>query len=50
MQHAFVEDAPELGATRSVQNVLPGHPGGHLLLQIGRVAVQVLLPGELKVR
>ena len=39
MKDAFVEDAPELGGTRSVQNGLPGHPGGHLLFQVGQVAV-----------
>jgi hypothetical protein len=39
MQHAFVEDGPELGGTRSVQNGLPGHTGGHLLLQLSQVPI-----------
>ena len=32
MQDAFVEDAPELGRTRSVQNCLSGQTGGYLLV------------------
>jgi hypothetical protein len=32
MQDAFVEDAPELGRTRSVQDCLAGQTGGHLLV------------------
>ncbi len=32
VQDAFVEDAPELGRTRSVQNCLAGQPGGYLLV------------------
>ena len=32
VQDALVEDAPELGRTRSVQNCLPGQPGGYLLV------------------
>jgi hypothetical protein len=32
MQDAFVEDAPELGGTRSVQNCLAGQAGGDLLI------------------
>jgi hypothetical protein len=32
VQDAFVEDAPELGRTRSVQNYLPGQTGGYLLV------------------
>ncbi len=32
VQDAFVEDAPELGGTRSVQDCLAGHPGGYLLV------------------
>jgi hypothetical protein len=32
MQDALVEDAPELGGTRSVQNGLSGQPGGYLLV------------------
>ena len=38
-QDAFVEDAPELGRTRSVQNGLPGQPGGYLLVQVVQVPV-----------
>ena len=32
VQDALVEDAPELGRTRSVQNGLPGQTGGYLLV------------------
>ena len=39
VQHAFVEDAPELGRTRSVQNGLTGQPGGYLLVEVVEVAV-----------
>ena len=39
MQDAFVEDAPELGRTRSVQNCLAGQPGGYPLVEVGQVAV-----------
>ena len=39
VQDALVEDAPELGRTRSVQNGLSGQPGGYLLLQVLQVAV-----------
>jgi len=31
LEYAFVEDAPELGRTRSVQNCLPGQTGGYVL-------------------
>ena len=31
VQDAFVEDAPELGRTRSVQNDLAGQAGGYLV-------------------
>jgi hypothetical protein len=31
---AFVEDAPELEGTRSVQNGLTGQAGGDLLVQV----------------
>ena len=37
VQHALVEDAPELGGTRSVQNCLTGQPGGYLLVEIVEV-------------
>ncbi len=39
MQDAFVEDAPELGRTRSARNGLPGQPGGSLLVEDVQVAV-----------
>ena len=39
VQDAFVEDAPELGRTRSVQNGLAGQPGGYLLIEVVQVAV-----------
>ena len=39
MQDALVEDAPELGRTRSVQNGLSGQPGGYLLVEVLQVAV-----------
>ncbi len=39
MQDAFVEDAPELGRTRSVQNCLTGQPGGYLLVEVVEVPV-----------
>ncbi len=39
VQDAFVEDAPELGRTRSVQNGLAGQTGGYLLVQVVQVAV-----------
>ena len=39
MQDALVEDAPELGRTRSVQNCLSGQTGGYLLVQVVQVAV-----------
>jgi hypothetical protein len=32
VQDALVEDAPELGRTRSVQNCLAGQTGGYLLV------------------
>jgi len=32
VQDAFVEDVPELGRTRSVQNCLTGQTGGYLLI------------------
>ena len=32
VQDAFVEDAPELGRVRSVQNCLAGEAGGDLLV------------------
>ena len=32
VQDALVEDAPELGRTRSVQNCLSGQTGGYLLV------------------
>jgi hypothetical protein len=32
VQDALVEDAPELGRTRSVQNFLAGQTGGYLLV------------------
>ena len=37
VQGAFVEDAPELGRTRSTRNCLPGQTGGYLLLQVVQV-------------
>ncbi len=39
MQDAFVEDAPELGRTRSAQNCLAGQTGGYLLVEVLQVAV-----------
>ncbi len=36
---ALVEDAPELGRTRSAQNCLPGQTGGYLLVEVVQVAV-----------
>ena len=39
VQDALVEDAPELGRTRSVQNCLTGQPGGYLLIEVVQVAV-----------
>ena len=39
VQDAFVEDAPELGRTRSVQNCLAGQTGGYLLVEVVQVAV-----------
>ena len=36
---SLVEDAPELGRTRSVQNCLPGQTGGYLLVEVVQVAV-----------
>ena len=39
MQDALVEDAPELGRTRSVQNCLAGQTGGYLLVEVVQVAV-----------
>ena len=39
MQDAFVEDAPELGRTRSARNCLPGQTGGYLLVEVVQVAV-----------
>jgi hypothetical protein len=39
VQDALVEDAPELGRTRSVQNGLSGQPGGYLLVEVVQVAV-----------
>ena len=39
VQDAFVEDAPELGRTRSVQNCLPGQTGGYLLVEVVQVPV-----------
>ena len=39
VQDAFVEDAPELGRTRSVQNCLAGQPGGYLLVEVVEVPV-----------
>ena len=39
VQDALVEDAPELGRTRSVQNCLPGQTGGYLLVEVVQVAV-----------
>ena len=39
VQDALVEDAPELGGTRSVQNCLAGQPGGYLLVEVVQVAV-----------
>ena len=32
VQHALVEDAPELGSVRAVQHGLPGQAGGHLVI------------------
>ena len=39
VQDALVEDAPELGRTRSVQNCLAGQTRGYLLLEVVQVAV-----------
>ena len=39
VQDALIEDAPELGRTRSAQNCLPGQTGGYLLLEVVQVAV-----------
>jgi len=39
VQDALVEDAPELGRTRSVQNCLAGQTGGYLLVEVVQVAV-----------
>ena len=39
VQDALVEDAPELGRTRSAQNGLPGQTGGYLLLEVVQVPV-----------
>jgi hypothetical protein len=39
VQDAFVEDAPELGRTRSVRNCLAGQTGGYLLVEVLQVAV-----------
>ena len=39
VQDALVEDAPERGRTRSVQNGLTGQPGGDLLVWVLRVPV-----------
>ena len=37
VQDAFVEDAPELGRTRSARNCLPGQAGGYLLVEVVQV-------------
>ena len=37
VQDALVEDAPELGRTRSVQNCLAGQTGGYLLVEVVEV-------------
>ncbi len=39
VQHALVEDAPELRRTRSAQNCLAGQTGGYLLVEVVQVAV-----------
>jgi hypothetical protein len=39
VQDAFVEDAPKLGRTRSVQYFLSGQAGGYLVVEVGQVAV-----------
>ena len=39
VQDALIEDAPELGRTRSARNCLTGQPGGDLLVQVVQVAV-----------
>ena len=39
MQDALVEDAPELGRTRSAQNGLTGQTGGYQLVEVVQVAV-----------
>ena len=39
VQDVLVEDAPELGRTRSAQNCLPGQTGGYLLVEVVQVAV-----------
>jgi hypothetical protein len=43
VQDTFVEDAPELGRTRSVQDGLAGQAGGYLVVQVGQVAVGAAL-------
>ena len=39
MQDALVEDAPELGRTRSARNGLPGQTSGYVLVEVVQVPV-----------